>query len=229
MLRVRLSALAALLAGLALVCAAPAAPADDPPGRLLGTFRLTHYFVAQEQHAGRGRWPLFSPACERILAHTSETFHHELSLEGTGRLRDGRLLNFSERCPCARPGFQGSRICYDVLDTGLFPWGRGAPFDGGHAALEPFRSVAVDPRLVPLGTVLYVPEFHGRRWPDGRFSDGCVRAEDIGRLIRNRHLDLFTGRPEWSEALFRKGMPSRVRVYVDNPACRKHAREPVPD
>ena len=54
---------------LAAVLAAPLAVAAENPGRLLGTFRLTYYFVAEEKHPGD--WPLFAPACSGILAFTS--------------------------------------------------------------------------------------------------------------------------------------------------------------
>lgn len=225
-LRLALAETASVLAFVSVVTAAMAAygvfAGADSPGRPLGTFRVTHYYVAEETQTGQ--WPLYAPACRRVLARTSRAFHHDISLEGTGRLRDGRLLNFSERCSCARPGFRGSRICYEELDRSQFPWGRGARFGESHAPLVPFRSVAVDPEIVALGTVLYVPEWLGRAWPDGQISDGCVRAEDTGLLIRNRHLDLFVGSAGWAETLDSAHTVERVRVFADNPACRKHER-----
>ncbi len=38
---------------------------------------------------------------------------------------------------------------------------------------------AVDPRVIPLGTVLWVPGY------------GLARAEDIGGKVRGKHVDLF--------------------------------------
>jgi 3D (Asp-Asp-Asp) domain-containing protein len=200
------------------------AAGESAPGRDLGIFRVTHYYVAEELRAGD--WPLFSPGCGSVLSRTSEAFHREISLEGTGRLRDGRLLNFSERCGCARPAFRGNRICYEVMDVARFPWGRGAKFGEASAPLVPFRTVAVDPSVVPLGTVLFVPAWRGRVWPGGRVSDGCVRAEDTGSLIAGRHLDLFVGSARFAELLDSVHTVERVRVYEGTSACRIHRRWP---
>jgi 3D (Asp-Asp-Asp) domain-containing protein len=55
----------------------------------------------------------------------------------------------------------------------------------------PFKSVAVDPRIVKLGEVLYLPEFDGLPMPDGSIHDGCVRADDTGGGIKVHKLDFF--------------------------------------
>jgi 3D (Asp-Asp-Asp) domain-containing protein len=200
----------------------PTANGEEAAGRFLGSFRVTYYYVAEER-AG-GAWPLFGPRCAGVLARTSREFHNAISREGTGRLRDGRLLNFSERCPCARDGHEGSRICYEEVDQAAFPWGKGGTLAGSAAPLRPFRTAAVDPALIPLGTVLYIPAWRGGHWPDGTVRDGCFRAADSGSAIRGRHVDLFAGRPEWAQALARRG-PGRVRVFRNAPACAHLARE----
>ncbi|MEP6866837.1 MAG: 3D domain-containing protein, partial [Deltaproteobacteria bacterium] len=57
--------------------------------------------------------------------------------------------------------------------------------------LIPFKSVAIDPRLVPIGEPLYIPEFDGMVLPDGSIHDGCVRADDTGGGIKKRKMDFF--------------------------------------
>ena len=57
--------------------------------------------------------------------------------------------------------------------------------------LIPFKSVAVDPRLIQLGEPLYIPEFDGMVLPDGSIHDGCVRADDTGGGIKGRKMDFF--------------------------------------
>jgi 3D (Asp-Asp-Asp) domain-containing protein len=189
----------------------------------LGTFRLTTYHLAIEGGAAGqtpGDWPLFGPGCRRVLALAPRAFHHALSREGSGLLRDGRLLNFLERCPCARPGHAGSRICYIELARSAFPWGRGARLGEGFAPLRPFRSVAVDPAVIPLGTVLYVPALRGLRAPDGALLDGCLRAEDTGLAVRGHHLDLFTGLEVWARWLHDALPTRRVTVRKGDGSCR---------
>ena len=61
-----------------------------------------------------------------------------------------------------------------------FPFGRGA----GLRPLIPFKSVAIDPRLVPLGEPLYIPEFDGLLLPDGSLHDGWIILPSV-RPSRN--------------------------------------------
>jgi 3D (Asp-Asp-Asp) domain-containing protein len=214
------TALAAIAVSTCLWCRSDPLQGAEERGRPIGTFRITYYFVAEERETGT--WPLFSSRCARVLARTSREFHHALSLEGTGRLMDGRLLNYAQDCPCARAGFAGRRICYEEVDQVRYPWGKGARFGEVHAPLEPFRSVAVDPALISAGSILFIPEWRSGTWPDGSRRDGCVRAEDSGSGVRGRHLDLFAGSLAWAEKL-QSSAPARVRVFRDSPHCR-HVR-----
>ena len=187
----------------------------------LGIFKLTTYYMAQAQNPGG--WPVYGEGCDEVLARVSESFHFELSREGSGRLRDGRIINFEERCDCAEPGFQEARICYSILERSEYPWGRGALVDGRHSALQPFRSIAVDPVLVPLGSLVYVPLLRGKRTPQGRVLDGCFRAEDTGSLITGRRVDLFSGTSDWSTWFHKTYKISRVRMYGNHARCRSSA------
>jgi len=104
-----------------------------------------------------------------------------LRLEGSGLLRDDRVINYTGACKF------GYGTCFEQLDITDFPFGRGA----GVRPLIPFKSVAVDPRIVPLGEPLYIPEFDGLALPDGSIHDGCVRADDTGGGIKGKKLDFF--------------------------------------
>jgi 3D (Asp-Asp-Asp) domain-containing protein len=209
--------------GLALLAVAlgawPApAPADVLAGRTLGAFKLTFYHLARETE--RGEVPLFGTQCG-VLARTSRRFHDELATEGAGLLADGRLLNFERRCPCALPAPDGERLCYAEVPRAQFPWGRGATRPGGHFTLQPFRSVAVDPAVVALGTVLYIPQLAGLEFPPGNVTNGCFRAEDTGRAVRGRHLDVFVGRPDWYRTLQRIRPLRSITVYRDSRRCAR--------
>lgn len=74
-----------------------------------------------------------------------------------------------------------------------------APFGTGGKGwwLVPFRSIAVDRKVVPLGTVVYIPSARGQQvvLPDGRAwqHDGYFLAADTGGAIKTNHIDLFTG------------------------------------
>jgi 3D (Asp-Asp-Asp) domain-containing protein len=191
----------------------------DAPERNYGDYQLTMYFVTHEEevspkiapandNAAIGDAelvatlpdlvPLYDRQCE-TLANVSRAFASQLALQGTGRLRDGRVLNVAGRCDCPR------KPCFHVLPE-QHKWGMG----GSGMPLEPFRTVAVDPRRIKLGSLLYLPELDGMRMPGppgvgGFIHDGCVVAGDTGGGIKGKQLDLFVGRRAYYRGLARRG------------------------
>ncbi len=116
-----------------------------------------------------------------FMARVPERFAWSLRMEGSGVMEDGRIFNYTGPCD------YGYGTCFQQVDTIAFPYGRGA----GRRALIPFKSVAVDPKMIPLGETLYLPELDGVPLPDGSIHDGCVRADDVGGAIKNRKMDFF--------------------------------------
>ncbi len=55
------------------------------------------------------------------------------------------------------------------------------------------RTMAVDPQVVPKGSVVFIKETVGLRLPDGGLHDGLWYASDIGGAIKGQRIDLFTG------------------------------------
>lgn len=55
------------------------------------------------------------------------------------------------------------------------------------------RTVAVDPRVVPRRTRLFIKETVGMRLADGTVHDGYWYASDTGGAIRGNKIDLYTG------------------------------------
>jgi 3D (Asp-Asp-Asp) domain-containing protein len=145
-------------------------------------FGLRFYWLAHEER--------FEPEDDHLALYSREgffigvypaTFVKSLRMEGSGILADGRLINHAGRCRF------GTGTCYEAVDRNEYPFGRGA----GRRALVPFKSIAVDPRLVAIGEPLYIPEFDGLVLPDGSVHDGCVRADDTGGNIKYREMDFF--------------------------------------
>lgn len=116
-----------------------------------------------------------------FFGRVPERYACSLKLEGSGLMRDDRVVNYTGSCKF------GYGTCFEQLDITDFPFGRGA----GQRPLIPFKSVAVDPRVIQLGEPLYIPEFDGMVLPDGSIHDGCVRADDTGGGIKGRKLDFF--------------------------------------
>jgi 3D (Asp-Asp-Asp) domain-containing protein len=59
--------------------------------------------------------------------------------------------------------------------------------------LQPMRTVAVDPKVFPRHSVLFIKETVGLKMPDGSTHDGYWYASDVGGAIKGARIDLFTG------------------------------------
>lgn len=63
--------------------------------------------------------------------------------------------------------------------------------------LVPHRSIAVDPNVIPYGSVVYIPAAKGNtlKLPNGEtfVHDGYYYAVDTGGLIKQNHIDVFRG------------------------------------
>lgn len=92
----------------------------------------------------------------------------------------------------------GGRVTFP-LDGGGWYAGAGrryvAPTDitfgtGRSRPLRYYRSVAVDPSLIPLGSLVYVPAYKPLN------KDGWFRADDTGGAIIGRHIDVYRRPPD---------------------------------
>jgi 3D (Asp-Asp-Asp) domain-containing protein len=168
-----------------------------PAGAVGDSISLKHTFykLAEEKnYSGPRDTPIYTPDGQ-LIARVSSGFAFDLSLEGSGKLDDGRVVNYSSNGGTCQtpPGYHGVRSCYRVLDASVYPWGR------GHGVpVEPLRSIAVDPSVIPWGSVIYIREFDGLQIPaldgvGGFTHDGLFRAEDSGGGIHSNHIDIYAG------------------------------------
>ena len=213
----------------------PAAAAAPVRGESLGTFRFTMYHVTvEEDRPGDSEAPsdeemvlasgspdTLSGAPDNVtiytkdctpLAEVSRDFARKLDLQGTGKLRDGRVVNTSGICKCP------NSPCFMEINAA---WAIGA---GGR--LAPFRSVAIDTRVVPLGSLLYIPELAGKRMPGkapwgGYVHDGCVIADDRGGGIRGKEIDFFVAKKSYSDAIYRRTRLKKVTVFDGTGWCER--------
>ena len=178
---------------------APAAMAA-PPAK--GTkVSLSFYWIIDEssaQYRGRADAPL-RDVRGHVLARTSRKFRRALVLEGTGWLRDGRAIMYDRKVGGEH------RFCIAREKCGFAVTG---------CALIPFRTAAVDPHVIKLGSKIYIPQLKGARLPDGTIHDGIFIATDRGHF-RGRHVDLFVGTgARGARPFIRRGYGSRSHVTV---------------
>lgn len=193
----------------------PANPGETT--RLGQPYRNTYYDFPSEK-GGDTKATVYDGQCAPI-AQVSQAFHDAVCLQGSGRLATGETISFNRRdCECAAVcPKSGSKICFDKLDPKEFPTGRGA----SGRPVTPLRSVAVDTDIIPLGTPIRISEFIGLRLPDGGKHDGCFRADDRGKAVTGRHVDIFAGDPE-STKVYNQLVPSNegVMVEIDPEPCK---------
>ena len=116
-------------------------------------------------------------------------------MEAAAQLRDGRMISYLKMANRAK-----------VVDRFL-----GC---GGHT-LTAMKSIAVDPRIIPLGSVVYIPQAEGVT-VDGQVLNGVFYAHDVGSAIKGKHIDVFVGRKQNMDAFSSAGMgsSSSVDVYI---------------
>ncbi len=162
----------------------------------IGEFKPTFYWVLlEEKFDGPCDTPLLGDDGKE-LGRFPKDFVRQAKIEGTAKLRDGRVINVAGK------GFK-------FVDA---PNGLGA---GGYH-LIPYRSIAVDRSEIKLGTKLFVREAVGMKLPDGSVHDGIFFAHDVGGGIKGKRIDLFTGQGRNQEVFEKAGIRNMkaVKVYT---------------
>lgn len=207
---------------LAALTLAPGRVRADGPVYFPGRWQLTQYWIARETAGSRDRRAVPIRARDgRVLSWSCPRFLDDLTMEGTGRTWDGRLLNWDTRLH--------GRACFLEVDHDSYPYGVGV----AGFALVPFRSLAVDRRYLPLGHTVEIPDLAGLPLPDGSRHDGCFVAVDGGGAIVGHHIDLFVpSEAAWRELGQAGHLPPFVhQVVLDSPRCahaRRYAVVPLP-
>jgi 3D (Asp-Asp-Asp) domain-containing protein len=186
---------------------------DAPPrpatGALRGTFSLTYYWVSAEadEPGVEPSTTIYDKTCAP-LAKVSAQFASELALAGSGKLADDRMLTVTGECNCKRSP------CFRVIDH---PWGIGA----SNRPLVPFRSLAVDRKLIDIGTALWIEQLDGTEIP-GTFPtvhDGCVAADDVGGRIIGERIDWFVARKPYYREIDKELHLKQVNVFDGGDRC----------
>ena len=166
-----------------------------------GRALLTFYWLideSSERYQGK-RDAVLLDIRGKVIARTHSRFRRDLVMEGSGWLRDGRTVMFHKKVG-GKHRFRISTAKYGVSSMGC--------------SLKPYRTVAVDPKFVRLGSTISIPQLKGAVLPDGTVHDGIFTATDRGQF-KGAHIDLFVGAgPTGSRPFARRGYPSRSRVTV---------------
>lgn len=179
--------------------------------QLIGKLRPSFYWVSIEPNDGANRDKKLLDVNGKFISNVSGNYLKKLSMEGTGLLLDGRVVNYHLRVTLP----DGSReIRWRVCDPKIAPYGYGID----EIPLVAFKSTAVDPKVVKIGSKLYIPDAIGAVLPDGTIHDGYFTAVDIGDLIQNKKIDIFTSFGDQSRVFESIGLSTgkMTDVYLVN-------------
>ncbi len=170
----------------------------------------TYYFVHLAPEAADAMAiPLIGGQGQPLGVSLAQRDWCDAALEGTVAVQTTsgvrRVFNFSNvgrttltDCSAYFPGL-AANVLSAMSRTQFTEVTSFAPFGLGTAdyKLVPFRTIAVDPEFIPLGSVLYIPGLRGVsiELPNGMMvtHDGYVFAADVGGAIDGNHIDFFTG------------------------------------
>lgn len=160
----------------------------------LGSFTITYYYLPFEtDYSGTPSTPIYD-AYGRLIAYAPQAFVDEITMEGSGKLRDGRVVTYN------------ANGRFGVVDA---PWGLGA----SGAAIIPYKSIAVDPAVIPFGSKIFIQEAVGLKLPDGTVHDGIFYAHDTGGWIKGTHIDIHAGQRQNLSLFSNVGVVTGVHVY----------------
>ena len=140
--------------------------------------RASLYSVALEKDYPDATDGAFRARDGSVLYESSRAFVAAAAIQGSARLKDGRILMIDAKVDGqARWKVSPHRYAIGALGCRLLP----------------FKSAAVDKKIIPLGSKLIIPETRGMKLPDGTRHDGIWYAVDTGSGIKASRIDLFVG------------------------------------
>jgi 3D (Asp-Asp-Asp) domain-containing protein len=175
--------------------------APDLSGRKQLTLWATFYSIPRVHAVERGGHELLDSGGRALGPSLSTRDFCDAAMEGTVLIRfhgRWRTYNYAGTGPDVQVDCSDRYPKHRAIGRSRFrvsniPFGEGA----SGASLVPFRTIAVDPRFIPYGTVLFIPSARGRlvelRGGEKRTHDGYFFAGDTGGSIDGPHIDVFLG------------------------------------
>jgi 3D (Asp-Asp-Asp) domain-containing protein len=165
----------------------------------------TEYYVHVTREAGT--IPFLSMEGDTLAFCETACDFCTASLEGTVFLTDSLgqhiVLNYAGRAAEAQMNCRSCALyvksTLKVESWGSVRWKLSTGYGEGVKGyrLVPYRTIAVDPKVIPYGSVVYIPAARGTRIAVDSATivvhDGYFFAGDTGGAIKENHIDVFTG------------------------------------
>lgn len=165
----------------------------------------TQYYVHKANYSSTG-FPLKSKDGKTIFTKIEICDWCDAAVEGTIFTKDSLgndlTLNYAgkgkfEQVDCSKCK-KYSKYTNKGIRYSLWYKANGKFGDGVQGyILVPYRTIAVDKKIIPIGTVIFIPDAVGKEitLPNGEIMlhDGYFFSADIGGDIKGNHIDVFTG------------------------------------
>lgn len=127
-----------------------------------------------------------------------------LAMQGSGVV-DGVVIGFQGRGKTKQANCSYSPSNYVRFHKDPNKYGTGVR----NWAITPFKSIAVDPKWIPYGSIVYIPAAVGTEYTfegEKHVHDGIFYAQDTGGKIKTNHIDVYLGPVDsvlgnWRDAL----------------------------
>lgn len=186
-------------------------PPPKKRGRSLNLWATNYYtLIVQNKGEQNSRHPLYNHL-DIPISHKGEV--SKLSkrrwcsagIEGSVRIayKNGDIIAYNYHRTGRQIRVGRKRRAYEVVKfrKAKSKYGEGVKSMG----LVPFRTIAVDPKNIPYGTVLFIPSAVGKvvTLANGQTfkHDGYFYAADTGGAIKGNHIDVFTGGSRSTQSL----------------------------
>ncbi|MBL1177297.1 DUF3747 domain-containing protein [Pantanalinema sp. GBBB05] len=188
----------------------------------------TYYYVHRAQHTPNGQ-PLLDISGNDLGVRLSSRDWCGAAVEGTVQVIHNQQIvgtyNYAgrgsrEQVDCS-PYYSGLKDIRATNQVRFRPTSN--PYGDGVSGLRlvPYRTIAVDRSLIPIGSVIYIPAARGTvvTLPSGQrvTHDGYFYAADVGGAINGNHIDIFLGVAEQNPFRFVTSSPKGTfEAYLVN-------------
>ncbi|MGI0484707.1 DUF3747 domain-containing protein [Pantanalinema rosaneae CENA516] len=188
----------------------------------------TYYYVHRAQHTPNGQ-PLLDLSGNDLGVRLSSRDWCGAAVEGTVQVIHNQQIvgtyNYAgrggkEQVDCS-PYYSALKDIRATNQVRFRPTSN--PYGDGVSGLRlvPYRTIAVDRNLIPIGSVIYIPAARGTvvTLPSGQrvTHDGYFYAADVGGAIEGNHIDVFLGIAEQNPFRFVTSSPrGTFEAYLVN-------------
>jgi 3D (Asp-Asp-Asp) domain-containing protein len=166
------------------------------------TYQITFYSTIKEkEYPGISKIDSLKDKQGKLIKAVSAEFYRKLIDQKNGKLKDDRLVHLVKAGDEPQHFETVKNVKYGVGSKNY--------------QLIPYRSAAVNPGEILLGSVLFIPQAVGTPLPDGTFHDGYFLAHDVLATDKVKKIRIYSGFEEEANNTFVKSKKIFRNANID--------------